>query len=268
MDCPNNHGQMEKKSGKERIEFRGKTLEVITEHYVCPQCGIKADDIPLASRNQKALSDSYRKSAGMLTGDEIVEERKKRNWSQAALASAINVGIASIKRWETGQIQTKAMDDSLRRVFQGGAQPSDPYTGNRVISLPRIKLVLEAFSAKLGRQLLRKGNRLLYAGKYLWYADMIAFRELGQSMTGAPYATLPQGPQLNNYRDLVDLIREADAAKAEPLSEHEERIINKIALSFPSDQSVYKASHEEPCWKNHCNGELIPYSDADNIRNV
>ena len=58
--------------------------------------------------------------------------------------------------------------------------------------------------------LLRPTDRLLYAAKYLWYANMVAFRETGQGiMTGATYAALPYGPQLNNYADLVDLIREA-----------------------------------------------------------
>ena len=59
MDCPNDHGRMETRSGPENVDFRGKILEVFTEHYVCPQCGIKVDDIPLASKNQKALAEAY-----------------------------------------------------------------------------------------------------------------------------------------------------------------------------------------------------------------
>lgn len=34
---------------------------------------------------------------------------------------------------------------------------------------------------------------MLYAAKYLWYADMVAFRDLGRSITGASYAALPMG---------------------------------------------------------------------------
>ena len=58
-------------------------------------------------------------AARLLTGEQIVEGRKKLSWTQEDLARAANVGIASIKRWETGQIQTKAMDDILRRVLAG-----------------------------------------------------------------------------------------------------------------------------------------------------
>jgi len=267
MNCPNNHGEMKILRALEGIAFRGKELEVPTEHYICAECGLKVDDLVLAARNQRALADTYRSSVSMLTSNEIAEGRKKYGWTQEQLAKAINVGIASIKRWETGQIQTKAMDDSLRRVFEGHYQSCDPYTGNRELSFERIKLVLGVFSAKLGRKLLKntKTDKLLYAGKYLWFADMIAFREIGQSMTGATYARLPQGPQLNNYEDLVSFIREADENAAEPLTDHEQRIIERIASKFPNDQDIYEASHQEKVWLERKNGQLMPYFDAEKL---
>jgi len=268
MNCPDEHGGMKISRNLETIVFRGKQLQVLREHYVCPVCGIRVDDLPLAARNQKALSDAYRKSMNLLSGDEIVKGRKQKGWSQEDLTKAINVGIASIKRWEKGQIQTRPMDDALRRAFNDGAQSCDPYTGNRVISLARIKLVLQAFSERLGRNLLIKGDRLLYAAKYLWYSDMIAFRELGQSMTGATYAKLPHGPQLNNYSDLADLILVADVESAEPLTEHEIRIINKIAMNYPTNRSVFLASHREYSYENRKDGELIPYSDAEKLNGL
>ena len=220
----------------------------------------------LAAENQKALSDAYRKAARLLTGVELVEGRKRLKWSQEDLAKAANVGIASIKRWETGQIQTKAMDDVLRRALLGGATCADSYTGNRPLSLPRIKLVLGRFSSLLGRKLLKSSaDRLLYAAKYLWYADMIAFRETDRCMSGATYAALPHGPQLNNYRELIPLIKDADESEAEPLTDHEERILARIVKACPSDQKVYGAAHLEQAYKSRKNGELIPYTEADTI---
>ena len=41
-------------------------------------------------------------------------------------------------------------------------------------------------------------------------------------MTGATHAASPQGPQLNNHGDLIELIRQADETAEEPLAEHEE----------------------------------------------
>ncbi len=53
---------------------------------------------------EKAISEAYRKAVNLLTGEEIVEKRKKLNLTQEALAKRMNVGIASIKRWEGGTV--------------------------------------------------------------------------------------------------------------------------------------------------------------------
>ena len=100
------------------------------------------------------------------------------------------------------------------------------------------------------------------------YADMIAFRETGRGITGATYAALPHGPQLNNYGDLEELIRSADESEAEPLTEEEKEIIKRIAERFPSDESIYRAAHEEDCWKDAPVGSLIPYSEATCLTHI
>ena len=74
---------------------------------------------------------------------------------------------------------------------------------------------------------------------------MIAFRVLGQRMTGASYAEMPHGPQLDNYRELVGSIQAADEKEAEPFTDQEKRIIRRIAKAFPNDQAIYKAVHKE-----------------------
>ena len=76
-------------------------------------------------------------------------------------------------------------------------------------------------------------------------ADILAFRQLGQGLTGASYAAITYGPQLNNYRDLVKPIQKSDVNEAEPLSPDEVRIIQRVAEKFPNDQDVYDAAHRE-----------------------
>lgn len=160
------------------------------------------------------------------------------------------------------------MDGILRSVLSGTPPVCSPDTGNRRLSLPRIKLVLNKFSELLGRDMLREDphDKMPYAAKYLWYADMVARRETGQSMTGATYARLRQGPRLNNYNDLIPMIRKSDESKAEPLTEHELRIIARIAANFPKDQDVYRSAHKEKPHTNRKTGELIPYRDAESIK--
>jgi transcriptional regulator with XRE-family HTH domain len=187
--------------------------------------------------------------------------------TQEELAERANIGIASIKRWEGTTIQSRSMDRLLRMAL-GGEICGDPCSGNRTFSVSRIKLVLCQFAAELGRSILRKGDKMLFASKYAWYADAVAFRETGQSMTGATYAALPYGPQLNNYKDLLDAIVKASEAKAEPLTEEEKRIIRKIARTFPRDRMIYDAAHREPVWKEKETGAMIPYSDSSRLKEI
>jgi len=109
---------------------------------------------------------------------------------------------------------------------------------------------------------------MLYAAKYMWYIDMAAYRETGQSVTGAPYAALPMGPQLNNYRDLVYAIIKADDRHAEPLTAEEKAIIERVANAFPTQKKVFDASHREIVWKEKSIGHTIPYSDTFRLTEI
>jgi len=261
MNCPNGHGKMVVKKTKKGVNFRGVKITVPVEQYVCTICGVEASTVEQAASLQKVISDAYRKATNLLTGEEIVEKRKKLKLTQEALAKRMNVGIASIKRWEGGTIQSKSMDHALRIALEGQS-PGDSCTGNRTFSIPRIKLVLKEFESVLGKRILKKNDKMLFAAKYLWYADMVAHRERGEGLTGSTYAALPYGPQLNNYKDLIEDIIEADESRAEPLSSEEKRIIARIAMKFPEERMVYDAAHKEKVWKKQPNGAIIPYTDS------
>ena len=252
------------KKSEKKLSFRGKQFSVPVEQFVCPECGEEAGTVGQAAVIQKSIADTYRKSAGLLTGKEIVEGRKKLNLTQGDLAKKMSVGIASIKRWEGAGIQSKSMDQALRTALHG-QDTGDTCTGNRSFSLPRIKFVFVELEKALGKKLLKKNDKMLFAAKYLWYADMIAHRETGQSMTGATYAALPLGPQLNNYRDLIEFIMKADSSKAEPLPPEEKRILTRIAMKFPQELMVYNAAHREQAWKGKAKGSLIPYTDSSEL---
>jgi putative zinc finger/helix-turn-helix YgiT family protein len=202
MLCPRGHKEMVIKRIQKSIAFRGTRLSFPVEQYVCPECGAEAGTVKQTAAIQKSIADAYRKAVGLLTGKEIVESRKRMKLTQEDLAKKMNVGIASIKRWEGPSIQSKSMDQALRIALRG-QNMGDCCTGNRTFSIARIKLVLTELESLLGRKLLKKNDKMLFAAKYPWYADMVAHRETGQSMTGATYAALPLGPQLNNYKDLI-----------------------------------------------------------------
>lgn len=269
IHCPSGHGNMTLKQFVRETDFRGVELKYPTEAFICETCGLEAGTIEQGAAEQRALADAYKNAKGLLTGDEIKSLRQKAAITQQELANRIGVGVASIKRWEKGLIQTEANDNALRRMLQG---PSieNVYTGNRELSIPRIKLVINAFEKAIGIILLTSddNDKLLYSAKYVFYADMLAYKRLGRSMTGATYAALPMGPQLNNYADLVDAIKKADESVEDPLTDEEIAIIKAIARAYPTPASVYHASHREMVWKKRTTGAIIPYTDAMQLTQI
>ena len=267
LNCPKGHGAMVLRPSKKEVTFKGVDLTVDVDSYICPECGIEAGTTETAGVLQNAIADEYRLKQGLLTSNEIRELRKARHLTQLQLAEIMNVGIASIKRWETGTVQSASMDHALRMQLQCRIQ-ADSYSGNREISLERIKLVARHLEILLGKKILKKGDKFLFLAKYLWYADFLSFRQLGRSMTGASYAAITFGPQLNNYRDLIQPIKEAESKDAEPLSDEEVAIINKIVDRFPDEEKVYDAAHREKIWKETPIGALIPYSCAHELTEI
>ncbi len=267
MNCPNGHGTMPVKTINKEVLFREITVSVPVKQHVCPRCGLEAGTVQETAETQRTVSEAYRKAVGLLTGADIVRFRKKMHLTQPQLAEKTGVGVASIKRWEGGLIQTKSMDKALRNVFWGTAK-EDTYTGNRTFFIPRVKLVLVSYENLFNKKLLKPENKMLFSAKYLWYTDMVAYRENGQSMTGATYAALPLGPQLNNYRDLIKDIIAADITSAEPLTSEEQKTIAKITKAFPRKWDVYNAAHREVIWQRRAVGEVIPYSDAGQLTQI
>jgi len=265
--CPEGHGAMELKKELNNTTFRGVDISYEAEKYVCRECKLEAGTVQTAGIVQKLIADVYRSKVRLLTGDEIRSLRKSRGLSQQNLAELMNVGVASIKRWETGLIQSKSMDHALRIQLQCRIQ-ADNISGNRELSLARIKLVARQLEMLIGKRLLKIHDRFLFLAKYLWYADMLAFRQLGRGLTGATYAAITYGPQLNNYKDLVKPIKESDETMTEPLSDEELRIIRKVVDKFPEENAVYDAAHREKVWQEATIGSLIPYSCAHELTEI
>ena len=267
LKCPSCSAQMELKNLWKEKTLKGVDIEYPTEAHVCPECGLEAGTVDSAGKAQRAIADAYREKVGLLTSREIKSLRERQEMTQQQLAEAMGVGVASIKRWETGMIQTRSMDSSLRRQLQA-SQCSDCYTGNRETDLARIKLVARTLERLLGKELLKEKDRFLFLAKYLWYTDMLAFRELHKGLTGASYAAIPYGPQLNNYRELLEDIKQADTRVTTPLSEEELRIVQRVAEQFPDEHAVYDAAHREKVWREARTGALIPYSSAHELTGI
>jgi putative zinc finger/helix-turn-helix YgiT family protein len=80
----------------------------------CTKCGFKTIDNSQSTKFTKAVSDAYRNAHNLLTGVEIKDRRARFGMTQIQFAEHLGVGTASVKRWESGLIQEKAMDELIR----------------------------------------------------------------------------------------------------------------------------------------------------------
>ncbi len=113
-NCPAGHGEMTLRRLNKNTIFRDVEVAYQTEAFACRECGLEVADVDQAGATQRAISDAYRKAKGLLTSEEIKSGRKRMGFTQKDLADLLSVGIASIKRWETGIIQSPSMDHILR----------------------------------------------------------------------------------------------------------------------------------------------------------
>lgn len=84
----------------------------------CDHCGYQTILNSQSGEFTRAVSDAYRIAHGLLTGSEMWELRTRLGLNQVEFADYLGVGRASVKRWEGGQIQDKAMDNLIRLKAQ------------------------------------------------------------------------------------------------------------------------------------------------------
>jgi putative zinc finger/helix-turn-helix YgiT family protein len=81
---------------------------------VCPNCNYTTVKGSHMSEYMRRASDVYREKHGFLTSDELRQRREALRMTQEEFAPYVPVSLASVKRWERGQVQDEAMDKLLR----------------------------------------------------------------------------------------------------------------------------------------------------------
>jgi len=95
-------------------ERNGESFVVQLPGLRCSSCGFETVDSKQSADFTRLVSDAFREKHGLLTGVEINALREQLKMSQQSFAEYLGVGVASIKRWELGQVQDKAMDELVR----------------------------------------------------------------------------------------------------------------------------------------------------------
>ncbi len=103
-------------------KYRGSAVTVEMQGLQCPNCGYATVHGRDMAAFQKAVQEAYRQKRSA----ELREFRETRRLSQAAFAKLIGAGIASVKRWEAGQLPDEGSDERIR-------MKSDPRMGETLI---------------------------------------------------------------------------------------------------------------------------------------
>lgn len=115
--CPCGKGDMALRTREKKTCLNGVDVNVESQAYVCPHCGIEAGTVAHASEAQRRISEAYRKETGLLTGEDIHRLRMEKGLDQKQLADLLGVCADSIRKWEGGLIQDHVIDRSLRRIL-------------------------------------------------------------------------------------------------------------------------------------------------------
>ena len=172
----------------------------------------------------------------------------------------------------------------LRRLYerQMSLYQADHFTGYRSPDFDRLSNALRFFSIAPG-VFKTKLNKLLF------YADFKHFRDYSVSITGTAYAHLPYGPAPERYDVLLAALQYGEGTIVLEEREFPGYVGEMVVATCPPDISIFRPSelrvlaevkeklgdltakqvsdlsHREKAYKATSNGDLIPYSYADEL---
>lgn len=281
LDCHNE--QFITKKVRFTPEVKDEVIAVIAECSACTQCGSARMNDQQLDAFRRATADAYRSKHGLLTSAEIVKYRKMLGMSQVAFAAYLNVGEASIKRWETCFIQDVGQDEHIRlkcdpsyaaiNALQVESKLSDIYSGNKKFSLELAKNAI--------LYLLDVAKSPLYLNKVLFYVDFLHFKKFGKSLTGSRFVPLEYGPCPDGFQTIFAYLEKEACIKR--TGQHTLKAMSKPDMSLFDDQeketlhaiyqlakkdggaSLYELSHQEKAFTKTAFAEPISYIHAKHL---
>jgi len=267
-------------------EVKDQTVEVTTPCLVCVSCKSRVMNAAQMDIYLRASADKYRELNNLLTSSQIRAYREGLGMSQTAFARYINVGEASIKRWEGFHIQDSSQDDHIRlKCDEAYAesnyldvhwkhQPADIFSGKRTFNLQIFKQVV-LFLVKKTKE------SIIYLNKLHFYVDFLHFQKTGESLTGARYSPLKYGPCPDQYRAIYSNLVRGGYLKEHKDHSYEALIdpdltlfdalemgtLKSIYKLYQSDgaQKIYELSHKEKGYVDTPECTFINYEYAKDL---
>lgn len=276
---------------EEKVRFtpsvKDEEIEVIVPSMTCTKCHSPLMNTEQMNFLRKTASDKYKELHGLLTSFQIINYREKLEMSQTAFARYLNVGEASIKRWETYYIQDPSQDELIRlkcdaalaelnylNLFYNQSEPNI-FNGYRKFNFQIIKNTILYIITYI------KTSKL-FLNKILFYTDFVHFKTYGVSLTGIAYRPLKYGPCPERYDAIYNsliskkFLQEDENRIYEPLCEPDLSLFDdreKATLLFIvscctelGTQKIYNLAHEEKGYIQTEECSYINYSFAKDLQ--
>lgn len=288
MKCLNCDGEkFENKRIRIPSEFRGETIEVVVPASVCSKCQEPLMNDAQMTVLRQEVADAYRRKNNLLTSGEIIAFRKKLNFSQREFAAYLEVGEASVKRWETNFIQDKSQDSHIRLKCDRELAEKNAFDLNNLIGSGEDLQGNRAFSWERFQSvvlvLVKAFNTPLFLNKALFYADFLNFKRHRVSITGCVYAKLDYGPCPDSFRMLFGrmlsegAIKEGPGYKLLPKAEPDMKLFDdnekatlqtilEYARKKKGAQDLFDLSHEEAAFEKTAMYKQISYKHAAKLK--
>ena len=223
----------------------GEQIQIQSSIAVCKECGSEIFNEQLDSNNLLLAQNEYRKKHKLLTASEIIAIREQYGLSQRSFAKLLDWGDKTIRRYESGSVQSKAHNSLL--LFLQNPQNMDNFLTQNEITLDEKQLkklkerlsllqkdksqefdygyISNLFSSELSIEngykefdfdkfascvlyFIKASEELLIVklNKLLNYSDMLFYKQNGVSMTGTRYVHLPYGPVPDQYALLYAML--------------------------------------------------------------
>lgn len=203
--------------------------------------------------------------------------RTKNNWTQAEMANFIGVSRPTYISLEKGE--TSITIDQLNKLSDKiGCDPQDVLSENIVNEEKYKEVLLETIRLGAdtdGKITKTKLAKLIYLNDFGWYYHHL------ESMTGAKYRRLAQGPvpnvyfakveelindgilnlEIKNNSQMISLSRAGEMFKPNLLSVEEKKLIKDVSHKWQGKRTeeIVKFTYEQLPYKICSPGEVIPY---------
>jgi len=101
-----------------QVAHDGSEYSVVIPDLVLPKCA-RCGNISLDEEANRQISAAFRHQAGLLSPEEIRQQRTSLKVSHEELADFVGADASSVRAWESGiQVQQRSADRLLRIFFE------------------------------------------------------------------------------------------------------------------------------------------------------